>query len=415
MHNADTEALDRAFRAAGGRIIAALAARFRDLDLAEEAFAEACARAARVWPGAGAPAEPAAWLFRVSERAALDLVRRRQVRATHLPDPPEPKRTAEDMMTDDSAIIPEERLRLIFICCHPAVAADSRAALTLRLVCGLEVSEIARAFLTNDIALQQRLVRAKRKIREAGVSYEVPGPEHWPERIGAVLSTLEVAYSKAHEDAAGSGRHAGFAAEMLALTALVARMLPDEPEVLALAATIRFAEARRPARLAEDGSMIPLSEQDPARWSQALIAEARTYCGRALSIGSPAPRILSMMIHALWCGRKSLDEPAPWKEVLAAYDLLAALQDNPVVTINRAVALCEVEGPEVALAAIAGLDPDRFSTFLPYQALRADLLSRLGDVAGARAAFDRALTLGPCEAEARYLAARRAALVEAGS
>lgn len=257
-------------------------------------------------------------------------------------------------------------------------------------------------------------MRAKRKIREAGVSFEVPSPEHWPERVGAVLSTLEVAYSKAHEDAAGSGRHAGFAAEMLALTALLARMLPDELEVLALAAIIRFAEARRPARLDADGAMIPLSEQDPARWSQTLIADARTYCGRALSIGGPGPRILSMMIHALWCGRKSLDEPAPWKAVLSAYDLLAGLQDNPIVTINRAVALSEVEGPEAALAAVSGLDPDRFATFLPYQALMGDLLTRTGDLAGARSAFDQALALGPGDAEARYLAARRAALGKAG-
>jgi RNA polymerase sigma-70 factor, ECF subfamily len=404
------EALEAAFREAGGRIVAALAARFRDLDIAEEAFAEACSRAARAWSASGTPDAPSAWLFRTAERAALDMVRRRRVRQTLVPEPPEPEATAEDLMSSDSAIIPEERLRLIFICCHPAVAPDSRAALTLRLVCGLELAEIARAFLTNDIALQQRLVRAKRKIREAGVSFEVPGPEAWPERLGAVLSTLEVAYSKAHEDAAGSGRHAGFAAEMIALTALLATMMPDEAEVQALAAIIRFAEARRPARLAVDGSMIPLSEQDPARWSAELIADARRYCGRALSIGSPAPRILNMMIHALWCGRKSLGDPPPWKAVLSAYDMLLELQNNPIVTINRAVALAEVEGPVAALSAIAALEPARFATFLPYHALMADLLVRTGDAAGALAAFDRALALGPGDAEVRYLAARRAAL-----
>ncbi|HWU62138.1 MAG TPA: DUF6596 domain-containing protein [Ensifer sp.] len=403
-------ALEVAYREAGGRIIAALAARFRDLDLAEEALAEACSRAAKAWATSGPPEAPSAWLYRTAERAALDMIRRRQVRETLLPDPPEPEPTAEELMSSDDAIIPEERLRLIFICCHPAVAPDSRAALTLRLVCGLEIAEIARAFLTNDIALQQRLVRAKKKIREAGVSFEVPGPEHWPERLGAVLSTLEVAYSKAHEDAAGSSRHAGFATEMMALTALLASMMPDEAEVQALAAIIRFAEARRPARLSADGSMIPLSEQEPARWSADLIADARRYCGRALSIGSPAPRILNMMIHALWCGRRSLDDPPPWKAVLSAYDMLLALQDNPIVSINRAVALAEVEGPEAALIAIAGLDPARFATFLPYQALLADLLARTGDVEGARAAFDRALALEPGMAEARYLAARRAAL-----
>ncbi|MCZ8177629.1 MAG: sigma-70 family RNA polymerase sigma factor [Rhizobium sp.] len=405
--------LDETFRAAGGRIRAALAARYRDLDLAEEAFAESCLKAVKAWgdEGQDLPRDPAAWLYRVAERAALDILRRRRVRAENRPDEPEPEPTAEDRLASDDAVIPDERLKLIFVCCHPAVAPDSRAALTLKLVCGLSTDEIARAFLVSETTLAQRLVRAKRKIAEAGVSFEVPGPEHWAERLAAVLSTLEVAYAKAHEDAAGSGRHAGFAREMLEVTALLTEMLPQEAEVLALAATIRFAEARRPARMDADGVMVPLAEQDPALWSKPLIEDARRHCGRALAMSGPGPRILQMMIHALWCGRKTLDDPPPWKAVLAAYDILVELRDDPIIRINRAVALAEVRGAEEALTELDGLDTETLSDFLPFHAAQADILGRIGRVTEAIAAYDRALALSPGEAERRFLVRRRDALV----
>lgn len=404
--------LDETFRAAGGRIRAALAARYRDLDLAEEAFAESCLKAVKAW-GAEAsdlPRDPAAWLYRVAERAALDILRRRRTRTANRPDEPEPEPTAEDRLASDDAVIPDERLKLIFVCCHPAVAADSRAALTLKLVCGLSTEEVARAFLVSETTLAQRLVRAKRKIAEAGVSFEVPGPEHWAERLAAVLSTLEVAYAKAHEDAAGSSRHAGFAREMLEVTALLAEMLPQEAEVLALAATIRFAESRRPARMDTEGVMVPLAEQDPVLWSKPLIKDARRYCGRALGLSGPGPRILQMMIHALWCGRKTLADPPPWKAVLAAYDILVELRDDAVIRINRAVALAEVAGAKEALAELDGLDAEALSDFLPFHAARADLLARLGRLPEAIAAYNRTLALSPGEAERRFLGKRREAL-----
>ena len=405
--------LDETFRAAGGRIRAALAARYRDLDIAEEAFAESCLKAVKAWgeEGHDLPRDPAAWLYRVAERAALDILRRRRTRAENRPDEPEPEPTAEDRLASDDAVIPDERLKLIFVCCHPAVAADSRAALTLKMVCGLSTEEVARAFLVSETTLAQRLVRAKRKIAEAGVSFEVPGPEHWTERLAAVLSTLEVAYAKAHEDAAGSGRHAGFAREMLEVTALLTEMLPQEAEVLALASTIRFAEARRPARMDAEGVMVPLAEQDPALWSRPLIEEARRYCGRALGLSGPGPRILQMMIHALWCGRKTRAEPPPWKAVLAAYDILVELRDDAIIRINRAVALAEVKGAEEALAELDGLDAEPLSDFLPFHAARADLLVRIGRVAEALQAYDRAMVLSPGEAERRFLQRRRDALV----
>lgn len=236
-------ALERVFRAASGRITAALVARFRDMTLAEDAFSESCLRAIGAWQDAGVPQDPAAWLYQVATRVALDMLRRQRTRQTIAPDPPPPDPTAEDIMTDDRQIIPDEMLRLIFICCHPAVAPDARAALTLRLVCGLSVIEIARAFLVEETTLAQRLVRAKRKIGDAAVPFELPAPQYWPERLESVLSSLEIAYSKAHEDAAGQTQHAGFAAEMLQLSTVLADLLPDEGEVHALAALLHYSRA----------------------------------------------------------------------------------------------------------------------------------------------------------------------------
>jgi RNA polymerase sigma-70 factor (ECF subfamily) len=401
--------LAQAFRSAGARVIAALAARYRDLDLAEDAFAEACARAAVKWVAEGSPTDPSAWLYRAADRAALDALRKRQVRTRLVPDPPEPEPNAEDAMTSDAAIIPDERLRLIFVCCHPAVAPEARAALTLRLVCGLSTGEIARAFLLPEPTLAQRLVRAKRKISDAGVAFEVPGPAAWPERLEAVLSTLEVAYAKAHEDAAGASSHAGYAVEMLGITALLARLLPNEPEVHAMAATIRYAEARRPARLAPDGAMVPLAEQDPAAWDRSLIEAAEAHMRVALA-APPRARTLQAAIHRAWCRRASRDEPPPWEEILARYDGLLMLRDDVVVRLNRLVALAEVVGVGAALSELNRLPAERLRVFLPYHALRADLLRRAARPVEAAEAYDAALALEPGPAEALWLKRRRDAL-----
>lgn len=406
------QALEGAAREAGGRIVAALAATFRDLDLAEEAFAEACARAAAVWPTAP-PLDPAAWLYATARRRALDMIRRRNVRQRLAPDDPEPAPSAEDLLASDTRLIPDERLRLIFVCCHPAVAPEARAALTLRLVCGLSVQEIARAFLVAEPAMFQRLTRAKKKIAEAGVSFEVPGPEAWPERLAAVLSTLEVAYARAHEDAAGAGTHAGYAREMLDLTAVLAELLPNEPECLAFAATVRFAEARRPARLDAEGAMVPLSEQDPRLWRRPLIVEADTLLRRAARLNASGPRQLRAALHGAWSLRRSLAEPPPWSAILALYDLLLDWREDPFVRINRAVALAEIAGPAVALTEVEGLDAARLAAALPFHAVRADLLARLGRREAALAAYDRALELGPQAAERLWLERRRGEVAQA--
>ncbi len=399
--------LDQTFRDAGGRVISALAAAFRDLDLAEEAFAEACARALERW-GDAPPTDPAAWLYAVARRWALDRFRRRATAAAYRPDDAPPEPTPEDHVMALDEPIPDERLRLIFVCCHPAVSPDARAALTLRTVCGLSTAEVAAAFLVPEPTLAQRLVRAKTKIAEAGIPYDVPSPDRWAERMDAVLSTLEVAYAQAHADAAGAGPHAEYATEMLNLTALLTRLAAQDAEVQALAATIRFAEARRPARLDASGAMIPLSDQDPAEWDARLIAEAERHLATSARLSHaarrpPGPRALQAAIHGAHAERARTGR-SDWPAILALYDLLLARRDDPVIRVNRAVALAEVEGPTAALASLADITADRW---LPLAAARADLLSRLHQIAEARAEYDRALTLAPAPAEALFLTTRR--------
>lgn len=404
-------ALDIAFRQSGGRVVSALAAGFRDVDLAEEAFADACARAVEVW-GTSPPADPAAWLYAVARRRALDRLRRRATSQAHRPDEAAPELTPEDHLTAMDDPIPDERLRLIFVCCHPAIAPDARAALTLKTVCGLTTGQIARAFLTAETTLAQRLVRAKRKIAQAGVPFEVPDPHQWPERMDAVLSTLEVAYAQAHADAALAGPHAEFAREMLSLTALLARLTPDDAEVQALAATVRLAEARRPARLDTDGALRPLTEQDVRDWDEALITEGEGYLARAARLAHrtrcpPGPRALQAAIHAAHAGRR-ITGVTPWRAILGLYDALLGWRDDPVIRVNRAVALAEVEGPAAALAA---LDDAAAPGWLPFHAARADLLARLGRGPEAAGDYQAALALSPSPAEALFLNRRQAVSV----
>jgi RNA polymerase sigma-70 factor (ECF subfamily) len=402
-------ALELVFREASGRIVAVLASRFRDLDLAEDSFADACARALEAWSREGPPRDAAAWLYQTAYRCAVDSLRRRRTEHRFAP---ELQREIEHPMPDEWTPIPDERLRLIFVCCHPAVAPDARAALTLRLVCGLSTREIARAFLLSEATLAQRLIRAKRKIAEAGVPFEVPGPQAWPERLDAVLSTVEIAYGRAHEDAAGSGPHSNYAAEMLDITRVLAELLPHEAEPSAMAAIVRFAEARRPARVDAQGMMIPLADQDPASWTESLVAAARDYLDRAVSLHPLLPRVLQARIHAAWCARRSLAESPPWSQILALYDELLKVRDDAIVRLNRAVALAEVEGVAAGLAEIEALAAQPFDDFLPYHAVRADLLRRAGRSDEARIAYDAALALVATSAERLWLERQRAVLTE---
>ncbi|MCI3131321.1 RNA polymerase sigma factor [Phenylobacterium aquaticum] len=402
--------LDRAVRDAGGRILAALVARFRDLDLAEEAFAFACAAAAEAWRRDGPPRDPAAWLYAAGRRRGLDLIRRAKVRGAYRPDDPEPVPTPEEAAMARLEPIPDERLRLIFACCHPALAPEARIALTLRVICGLSVERLARAFLVGETAMIQRLTRAKQKIRAANIPFEVPGPEAWGERLEAVLAALEIAYAQAYEDAAGAGEGAEFAEETLRLSGVLVDLLPAEPEVLGLAALIRLAEARRGARLGAEGEMVPLTEQDPALWDAGMLGEAASLLGSAAALRRTGPYQILAAIHAAHASRRETGE-TPWADIVVLYDALVMMRPSAVVEVNRAVALEHVAGPDVALEALVAANAEgRLDDHAPYHAALGRVCAEAGRRDEARAALQRALDLVRTPAERRFLERRLAEL-----
>jgi len=395
----------RLIEAARGRIVAALAARFRDIDLAEDAFAEAAASAVEAWRR-DFPEDPPAWLWRTAFRKAIDLQRRARTRAVALHDIPPPPQTPEDALLAADQPIPDERLRLIFVCCHPALEPASRIALTLKVVMGLTTARLARAFLVSEPAMLQRITRAKKKIAAAGVAFEVPGPDAWPERLEAVLATLEIAYAQAYEDAALATDGAGFAAEVLRLSGLLADLLPQEPEVLALAALVRFAEARRPARLDETGGMVPLSLQESHLWRGDRIAEGASLLDRAADLANPGPRQVLAAIHGSHLSRQETGV-TPWGDIVRLYDALIRMRPGAVTEINRAVAVAEAFGPEDGLRAFNAIPSAGLQSWLPWQAARAWLLDQTGQRLAAASAYDAALGLGPAPAERLYLERQR--------
>jgi RNA polymerase sigma-70 factor (ECF subfamily) len=394
-----------AIEAARPRVVAALAARFRDLDLAEDAFAEASVAALLAWPRE-APRDPAAWLWRAALRKALDAIRRAAVRQRAAFDPPAPEPTPEEALMAADDPIPDERLKLIFVCCHPAIAAEVRAALTLKVVCGLSTERLARAFLVAEPAMLQRITRAKRKITAAGVPFEIPGPAAWPERLDAVLATLEIAYAQAYEDAALAGDAAAFAPEVLRLSGLLAELMPQEPEALALAALVRFAEARRPARLDDTGAMVPPEAQDIGLWRHDLIDEGARLLDRAAEFRRSGPYQLMAAIHAVHAARRETGVTT-WGDIVALYEALLTVRSSPIAAVNRAVALGEAEGPDAGLAALAAIaEAARLTGWLPYQAARAGLLGRAARNAEAADALRAALALTPAPAERLFLERR---------
>jgi RNA polymerase sigma-70 factor (ECF subfamily) len=393
--------------AARPRVVAALAAHLRDLDAAEDAFAEATERCLAL---AGAPRDPAAWLYVVAKRRALASVRKRRTEA----------RTAErhaeisdmaDILTLPEPI-PDERLRLLFICCHPALAAEVRAPLALKVICGLRVPAIARLFVVSEPTMFQRITRAKAKVREAGIAFELPPRRDWPERLGAVLLALELAFTAAYADAGGElsadlGEDLGAEVERLAL--LVAELLPQEPEALGLAALVLLVRSRAGARLDADGAMVPLSQQDVARWDSARIDQARTLMDTAARAGRSGPYQVMAAIQ-LTHTRRGFDGVVDWRAVLRLYDVLLALRPSPMVALSRALALAQVDGVEAGLDALGALPAERLALARPFHVARADLLARCGRPEEARAALDAALAQGPPRAERLWLERRRAML-----
>jgi RNA polymerase sigma-70 factor (ECF subfamily) len=403
----DSADLAAAIMAARPRVVAALAARLRDLDAAEEAFAGSAAACLSL---RDSPRDVAAWLYVAARRQALDAIRKRQSEARTAHALAEVTDMAEILALPDP--IPDERLRLLFICCHPAIGPDARAGLALKVICGLPVAAIARLFVVSEATMFQRIVRAKMKVREAGIAFELPPCRDWPERLGAVLLTLELAFTAAYSDAGGelsAALEEDLGAEVERLAMLVAELLPDEPEALGLAALVLLARSRRDARLDGEGAMVPLSQQDAALWDYARIEGARGLLDKAAGLGRSGPYQVMAAIQ-LTHARRAFDGVVDWGAVLRLYDVLLALRPSPMVALSRALALAQVAGTEAGLAALDTLPANRLVLARPFHTARADLLVKAGRTGEALAALDEALALAPPRAERLWLQQRRANL-----
>jgi RNA polymerase sigma-70 factor, ECF subfamily len=399
------EAITRIHHEEWARVVASLTKRFGDLDIAEEAAAEALSTAVERWPADGIPPNPGAWLTTTANRKAIDRIRREnrrddkqkgaQILYDH--DPPDP-----------AGAIDDERLRLIFTCCHPALAMETRVALTLRMVGGLTVTEIARAFLVQETTMGQRITRAKAKIKEAGIPYRVPSAVDLPARLSGVLAVLFLVFNEGYLATGPSTdplRH-DLTAEAIRLTRLIRALVPNDGEVVGLLALMLLIEARRTARVSATGELVTLDEQDRGAWDAALVAEGHRLVRDRLAAGVAPGRyqILAAInaVHTFASDVRNTD----WSQVVALYDQLVRLDPSPVITLNRAIAVAELDGPEVALAAIDRLE-DRLAGYHPYHATRADLLRRLGHSQMSRAAYDKAIELAGNAAETAYLTRRR--------
>jgi RNA polymerase sigma-70 factor, ECF subfamily len=388
--------LEQTFREQWGYVLAALIGFLGDFDLAEEAAQEAFAVAADRWPRDGVPDNPGAWLISTARNRAIDRIRRNRTLAekTKLLAVPEP---TEDTM-DESTTFPDERLELIFTCCHPALATDAQVALTLRTLGGLSTPEIARAFLVGEPTMAQRLVRAKKKIKAAGIPFRVPPDHLLPDRLAAVLAVVYLIFNQGYSSPPTRDDLAG---EAMRLGRSLAELMPDEPEVHGLLAMMLLLEARRAARF-RDGELVLLDDQDRALWDGAQIAAGRASLDRALALRGRGPYVIQAAIASLHA-----DEPRDWAEIAALYGELTRLTDSPVVELSRAVAVAEAQGPAAGLAIVDGLALDEYHYL---HATRGELLSRLGRTDEARDAFGRALALVHDDAERRLLERRLAAI-----
>jgi RNA polymerase sigma-70 factor (ECF subfamily) len=395
------EVIARVHREEWARVVATLARRFGDLDIAEEMAAEAFASAVERWPADGVPPNPGGWLTTTAHRKAIDRLRR-EVRR-------EEKHREALMLSDNSeplGAIDDDRLRLVFTCCHPALAMEARVALTLRMVGGLTVAEIARAFLVQESTMGQRITRAKTKIKVARIPYGVPMRSDIPARVGGVLAVLFLIFNEGYLSSTPeqAAIRSDLTAEAIRLTRLLHALMPADGEVIGLLALMLLTEARRPARLSATGELVSLAEQDRGAWVRPLIAEGHALVRARLATGEPPGRYQVLAaINAVHTDAPDARD-TDWSQVVALYNQLLRLDPSPIVRLNRAVALAELDGPKVALAEI---DPLPLQTYHAYHATRADLLRRLGQSSQAREAYDRAIALTANTAEQAYLSRRR--------
>jgi RNA polymerase sigma-70 factor, ECF subfamily len=401
------EAITRAHHEEWARVVAALTRRFGDLDIAEEAAAEAFATAVARWPADGVPPNPGAWLTTTANHKAIDRIRRENKR--------DDKHREAQMVYDDPpeplGAIDDERLRLIFTCCHPALAMETRVALTLRMVGGLTVPEIARAFLVQETAMGQRITRAKAKIKAARIPYRVPSADDLPARVSGVLAVLFLVFNEGYLATGPDSdpvRH-DLTAEAIRLTRLIRALLPHDGEVVGLLALMLLTEARRTARVSASGELVPLDEQDRGAWDAALVAEGHRLVRERLAAAAagvaPGRYQILAAINAVHTSARDIRD-TDWSQVVALYDQLIRLDPSPIVALNRAIAVAELDGPEVALAAVDRLE-EQLAGYHAYHATRADLLRRLGRSQDSRAAYDKAIELAGNTAETAHLTRRR--------